>query len=190
MTSEGPDRIATSEGALTEEGRESDQPVQVVADTIGQLVEFWGFKRVMGRLWTVVYLSTEPLSAKDLARKLKVSVSLASMTINELLQWGCLRRALRPGSRADLYEAETNLWKMLSKVLKERERFRLADALERLSAAKASVGKTSAPKKRLVARIEKLERLAMIVQGLVDVLVDEGQIDVRGLKDISLSDEE
>ncbi|HZV02331.1 MAG TPA: MarR family transcriptional regulator [Planctomycetota bacterium] len=174
---------------MTDESGSGELAIQAVAETIGQLVEFWGFKRIMGRLWTVVYLSPEPLSVKDLAQRLQVSVSLVSMTVNELLQWGCLRRALAPGSRADLYEAETNLWKMLSKVLKERETFRLEDAIERLSTAKASIGKTTAPKKRLVGRIEKLERLAMVVKGLVAVLVEDGQLDVTGLRDISLGDD-
>lgn len=27
-----------------------------VADAIGVLMEFWGFKRPMGRLWTLLYL--------------------------------------------------------------------------------------------------------------------------------------
>jgi DNA-binding transcriptional regulator GbsR (MarR family) len=169
---------------------EEELATQVVSDTIGQLVEFWGFKRIMGRLWAVVYLSTEPLSTKDLASRLQVSPSLVSVTINELLQWGCLRRALKQGGRADLYEAETNLWKMLSKVFKEREAFRLEEAMERLASAKNAVGRSSAQKKRLAGRIEKLERLAMIVRGLVDLLVQEGQLDVSGLKDISLADDD
>ena len=31
-----------------------------VADTIGRLIEFWGFKRAMGRAWTLLYLSPSP----------------------------------------------------------------------------------------------------------------------------------
>ncbi len=190
MTSDGPDTIPRGENAVSEDP-DTERATELVADTIGQLVEFWGFKRVMGRLWTALYLSPEPLSTKDLAKRLKVSVSLVSMTLHELSQWGCVRRALSPGSRADVYEAETNLWKMISKVLKEREKFRLDAALERLTAAKGEVGgKASAQKKRLVARIEKLERLAQIVHGLVDLLAEEGQIDVGMLKDISLGDDD
>lgn len=189
MSSEGLDRIAPGEAALSDE-QETQRATELVADTIGQLVEFWGFKRVMGRLWTTLYLSPEPLSTKDLAKNLKVSVSLVSMTLHELSQWGCVRRALSPGSRADVYEAETNLWKMVSKVFKEREKFRLDAALERLQAAKGEVGKTNAQKKKLVARIEKLERLAQVVHGLVDLMVDEGQLDISMLKEIELGDED
>ena len=34
-----------------------------VSDVVGRLIEFWGFKRNMGRIWSVLYLSPEPLSA-------------------------------------------------------------------------------------------------------------------------------
>src|SRR5688572_21431898 len=37
-----------------------------VSDVVGRLIEFWGSKRNMGRIWAVLYLSPEPLSAEDL----------------------------------------------------------------------------------------------------------------------------
>ena len=44
-----------------------------VSDVIGRLMEFWGFKRNMGRVWAVLYLSSEPQSAEDLRQMLKLS---------------------------------------------------------------------------------------------------------------------
>ena len=35
-----------------------------VSDVVGRLIEFWGFKRNMGRIWAVLYLSPEPLRGK------------------------------------------------------------------------------------------------------------------------------
>lgn len=181
---------------MPETGDEGDRAADLVSDAIGQLVEFWGFKRIMGRLWTVLYLAPEPLSAKDLAASLRVSPSLVSTTINELLQWGVVRRAPRPGGRADVYEAETNLWKMLSKVLKERETFRLDAAIERLEAAQRELkgasgrGAEAARRRAVAARIERLARLAALGRGLIDVLLDEGTLDVTGLKHVSLADDE
>ena len=48
---------------MTAESDDGKRASEAVADTIGQLVEFWGFKRIMGRLWTVLYLEPEPISA-------------------------------------------------------------------------------------------------------------------------------
>ena len=39
-----------------------------VADAVGALMEFWGFKRVMGRVWTLLYLRGEPLSRREALR--------------------------------------------------------------------------------------------------------------------------
>ena len=36
---------------------------QLLSDAVGRLMEFWGFKRHMGRIWAVLYLSDEPLAA-------------------------------------------------------------------------------------------------------------------------------
>ncbi len=38
----------------------------LVSDSIGRLIEFWGFKRNMGRLWAILYLSDRPLSAPEI----------------------------------------------------------------------------------------------------------------------------
>ena len=37
-----------------------------VSDVVGKLIEFWGFKRNMGRIWSVLYLSPDPLSAEEI----------------------------------------------------------------------------------------------------------------------------
>ena len=41
---------------------------------VGRLIEFWGFKRNMGRVWAVLYLSPEPLTAQDLRDLLRAVV--------------------------------------------------------------------------------------------------------------------
>src|SRR5918912_881500 len=52
--------------------------VHELADAVGALMEFWGFKRVMGRLWTVLYLTGEPLSAAELCDRLAISTGAVS----------------------------------------------------------------------------------------------------------------
>ena len=101
-----------------------------VADAVGALMEFWGFKRVMGRVWTILYLRGEPLAAADLCEQLEISSGAASMTLAELEHWGVVRRTRRPGDRREYFEAETDIWKMISRVLRERELSQVQRALE------------------------------------------------------------
>lgn len=104
----------------------------VVCEAVGAIIDFWGFKRVMGRIWALLYLSARPLSASEICDALQISAGSASMTLNELQTWGVVKRAVVPGSRAAHYRAEHNLWKMVSKVFREREHDRFLDLAARL----------------------------------------------------------
>ena len=81
--------------AISDNTRSSvDGAVGMVAEAIGELMEFWNFKPSMGRVWAVLYLSTEPLSAEDICSTTGLSAGSVSMTLNELRLWGVVRKAL------------------------------------------------------------------------------------------------
>src|SRR5262245_24096626 len=101
-----------------------------VAEVIGGLMEFWGFKAVMGRLWTILYLSPDPLSAAELGERLQASAGAVSMALNDLQKWGVVKKAWRPGERRDFYEPETSIWKMVTRVFRERELAYVRSAIE------------------------------------------------------------
>ena len=167
---------------------------RIVSDTVGHLMELWGFKRNMGRVWTVLYLAGQPLTARQLHQRLQLSTGAVSMTLAELARWGVVQKSWVQGDRRDFFEAEANLWKMISKVLKERETFRIDAGVERLAEARKELGTggrgpESARRKQVSARIERLERLTTLVRGFIEVLVEDGKLDVSGLKDVSLDDE-
>jgi DNA-binding transcriptional regulator GbsR (MarR family) len=84
-------------------------------------MHFWGFKRPMGRIWTILYLSPEPVSAADLGTNLKMSAGAVSMALAELEKWGAVTRTWIPGARRDYFVAEASIWKMVQRVVKERE---------------------------------------------------------------------
>lgn len=92
-----------------------------VADAIGRLMQFWGFKRPMGRLWTMLYLSPEPLSATTLGETLKMSAGAVSMALSELEKWSAVTRTWIPGDRRDYFIAESDIWKLVQRVMRERE---------------------------------------------------------------------
>ena len=102
----------------------------IVSDVIGRLIEFWGFKRNMGRVWSVLYLSPQPLSAEDLRELLQLSSGAVSMTLSELSRWGVVRKVWIQGERKDFFAAEVQLWKMISRVFNEREKIEILAAIE------------------------------------------------------------
>jgi DNA-binding transcriptional regulator GbsR (MarR family) len=84
-------------------------------------MQFWGFKRPMGRLWAVLYLSPQPMSAADLGEILRMSTGSVSMALSELEKWGAVMRTWIPGVRRDFFVAESDIWKMIQRVMRERE---------------------------------------------------------------------
>src|SRR3954453_24068339 len=99
-------------------------------DAVGSMMEFWGSKRVMGRVWTLLYLRGDALSAAELCDQLSISAGAASMALAELEHWAVVRRIRRQGDRREYFEAETDIWKMISRVLRERELAQIDRALE------------------------------------------------------------
>lgn len=144
-----------------------------VVDAVGALIERWGFKRNMGRVWALLYLEQAPMSQADLGERLALSSGSMSMLLAELQQWGVVRKAWVPGERREYYEAETSIWKMVSRVLRERELRWIQDALEQFTAADgvlaAATAAAAAAGAVKVAGAERLQGIADRVRGLTQL---------------------
>jgi len=162
-----------------------------VADTIGRLMHFWGFKRRMGRMWALLYLSPDPLGAAELSGRLKMSAGSVSMTLAELLKWGAVKRTWRPGERRDYYESETRIWKLLRRVLRERELTLARDVRESLEAAEsalsvASESGLSAKKLEFKRnRIATLRKLAKVGERLLASLDAGKSLDPSQIREVA-----
>jgi DNA-binding transcriptional regulator GbsR (MarR family) len=161
-----------------------------VSDVVSRLIEFWGFKRNMGRVWTVLYLSPEPLSAEDLRHALGLSSGAVSMTLSELARWGVVRKVWIQGERKDFYAAEVQLWRMISRVFNEREKGEIVAAIEAFEQALGELDRvrrtTSDPEARSRAelqheRISQLLELARLGRRLLDALVSTAKVDAEPL---------
>ena len=162
-----------------------------VSDVVGRLMEFWGFKRNMGRLWAVLYLSPEPQSAEELRHALKLSSGAVSMTLSELSRWGVVRKVWVQGERKDFYAAEVQLWRMISRVFNEREKAEINAAIEAFTEALAYVERMkheerASAKARARAelqreRIAHLLELAKLGARLLDALLSTAKLDAEPL---------
>ena len=174
---------------MTDEQRELSPSEIAVSDVIGRLIEFWGFKRNMGRIWAVLYLSNDPLSAEDLRNMLRLSSGAVSMTLSELSRWGVVRKVWVQGERKDFYAAEVQIWRMISRVFNEREKAEIIAAIDAFEEALAQTEKlrhASDPKTRARAELQRerighLLELAKLGQRLIDALVTTAKLDAEPL---------
>jgi DNA-binding transcriptional regulator GbsR (MarR family) len=171
-----------------------DEIVLQMCDMIGNIMEFWGFRKVLGRIWTLLYLSPQPLSAADMKEMLGMSVGNVSMAVKELERWGVIRRTIGPVARREYFEAETHLWKMISRVFRERERVYVENALEQMEIFKDRLQERVRSGNRAEAelttfrkeRIEMLMDAAMIALRLLDALVATARLDASPLRNLRL----
>jgi HTH-type transcriptional regulator, glycine betaine synthesis regulator len=160
-----------------------------VSDTVGRLMEFWGFKRNMGRIWSVLYLSPDPLTAEDLRNLLQLSSGAVSMTLSELSRWGVVRKVWVQGERKDFFTAEVQLWRMISRVFNDRERAEIVAAIDAFEGALPQLDKlrrSTDPKTRARAelqydRISALLDLARLGRRLLDMLLSTAKLDAEPL---------
>ena len=156
----------------------------LAADTLGELVAFWGFKPSMGKIWTVLYLSDRPLTADELARRCQLSAGSVSMALGDLLQWGIGARASVIGQRKRHYQAETDVWAIVRRIFRERELRLVQQALERFEQAQELL--EQAPDSPRVQharrRLERLTHLARIGRSLVEKLADVGQVSLTPIR--------
>jgi DNA-binding transcriptional regulator GbsR (MarR family) len=94
---------------------------ELAVNAVGQVIEFWGFKRNHGRTWCLLYLRGEPMSAADIQETLQLSKGAVSMISRDLEHWGVAHRVRLGGSKAWHFVAEVDFLQMLRRVLKERE---------------------------------------------------------------------
>src|SRR5690348_18245179 len=100
---------------------ELDEARALATDACGRIAEFWGFTRTMGRAFGLLYLSREPLAQSELQERLAISAGSASMTLAALGRWGVVHKVWVRGQRPEHYQAETDLRKVISGVLNDRD---------------------------------------------------------------------
>jgi DNA-binding transcriptional regulator GbsR (MarR family) len=84
----------------------------------------WGVNRSVAQIHALLYLSEKPLTAEDIAETLTMARSNVSNSLKELLGWKLIYRSPMMGDRRDHYAAETDLWRIATRIAqgrKERE---------------------------------------------------------------------
>jgi len=162
-----------------------DPAVLKVADAVGALIESWGFKRNMGRMWAVLYLENHPLNATDLGERLGLSTGSVSMLLTELQEWGAIKKAWVVGERKEHYEAETSIWKMVSRVFRERELQWIKSASDSFEAASKELEAGTDPRTQLIAeRVAGLVQLAQVGSHLLESMLQGEAVDSLPIKTI------
>jgi len=166
--------------------RQLEEVTQRFINNLGRVADFFGFNALMGRLYGVLFLSPKPLSLEEMVEKLDSSKGNVSINIRNLERWGLVRQVYKWGKdRRDYYEAETDIWKAIGRILQERERKESQQMIESLNQSVSMLEKFSQQTEGdqaqmadfYLQRMETLRRLFQFGDQLLDSMVQGGEID-------------
>ncbi len=104
-----------------------------VVEGIGDFIQYWGFKKIHGLIWSHIFLSQEPIDATTLVKRLKVSKALVSLAIKDLLQYQVIQLAGKGLKRTVYFESNPEVIKVIAQVLRSREQVMLKKLRSRIN---------------------------------------------------------
>jgi hypothetical protein len=123
-----------------------EQQLNRLAEQIGGFIEYWGFKKIHGQIWTHLYLSPTPLSAQDLIARLKVSKALISLSMKDLLEHQLVIQTEDSLERKNkFYYANPDVFGVIRGVLESRETLMLQRVSAEFGQLHGMVSEPTAP---------------------------------------------
>ena len=153
-----------------------NQLKQDFTEGLSQISKFWGFPKGMGAIFAVLYLSPTPLSLDVLVEQTGLTKGAISTNVRALARMGLVRPSTKLGDRKDYYEAETNFYKSIRAILKERQNSEFDSAVqsvrETLEKLEADTGaEDEAERQFLLERVRALQSFFDALDGLVRAVV-------------------
>jgi DNA-binding transcriptional regulator GbsR (MarR family) len=123
----------------------------------GDLGGQWGVNRSVAQIQALLYLSDRPLTAEDIADVLGLARSNVSNSIRELMTWKLIRRVPMFGDRRDHYEAEADLWQILTRIAQGRREREIDPAVTAIHKALEAADRDPTISKVARARLHEMQ---------------------------------
>lgn len=144
---------------------------------MSRISHFWGFPKAMGAIFGAIYLAPQPISLDDLVAQVGVSKGAVSTNVRNLERLGMIHKHLQIGDRKDYYIAETDFWKIIRNLLREREKSEFDRALRTVTESMDLIANVpSDPTERELAqfyrgRMQEMQRFFDSLDNLVAMVV-------------------
>jgi DNA-binding transcriptional regulator GbsR (MarR family) len=169
----------------------SDSRLLSMAEKVGSFIEYWGFKQVHGKVWTLIFLASAPVDANYLKDSLKISKALTSMTIKDLLFYNVILEVEKDRPGTQKYKINPDITNVILDVLRQRELKMLFEIRSAFDILKSSQAK----KPTVQVHAQRLDELGAMVDTaklLLESMTQGAKVDfqvfesVMSLKDTRL----
>ncbi len=92
----------------------------------GDMASAWGINKTMSQIHALLYAESNPLDTDTIMEILDISRGNANMNLRRLLDWELIHKVKVEGDRKDYYSAETDVWNIVSTIIRERQQQEIA----------------------------------------------------------------
>lgn len=159
-------------GASDNAGLSSGAVERAFVDNWGRLAEAFGMKRDLGRAHALIYIALEPLDDVGVAGRLGISEADATTYVNELLEWGVVRK------NETTYATDQDPWVWFLKILASRHTREFGPILVAMRRTRAALHELDAADpgmKELRRRTDHLTKFVEDLANLIELFLRLGQ---------------
>lgn len=131
----------------------------------GEMGTRWGVNRTVAQIHALLYISSKPLNAEEIADTLIVARSNVSTSLKELQGWGIVKVVHVLGDRRDYFEPIQDAWEMFRVILEERKRREIDPTLEALRECVAESRGRGAEERHVRTRLTELREFFETMDG-------------------------
>jgi DNA-binding transcriptional regulator GbsR (MarR family) len=106
--------------------------VQTFVLHFGEMGSRWGINRTVGQIYALLYVSSKPLNADEIAERLAFSRSNVSMGLKELASWNLVRLQHLPNDRREYFSTPEDVWAIFRTLADERRKREIDPTLSML----------------------------------------------------------
>ena len=150
---------------MTAESRKLPPAVEQIVLRWGDLGGQWGVNRSVAQIQALLFLSDRPLTAEDIAESLGLARSNVSNSIRELITWKLVRRVPVLGDRRDHFEAEADLWQILTRIAQGRKEREIDPAVAAIRRALEAADSDPTVSKLASARLHEMQSFLTTLDG-------------------------
>lgn len=144
-----------------------EKEVSALANSVGDFIRYWGFRRIHGQIWTLLYLKNQPLSPTEIATGLQVSKSLVSSALVELEENELIspfEDTKNSNKKTKYFKAEHEVIYIIQNILKTRELQIIKNVNQNIKSLQSSKSKVD------LERLNNLDLWTSLAQSSVESL--------------------
>jgi DNA-binding transcriptional regulator GbsR (MarR family) len=134
----------------------------------GEMGTRWGINRTVAQIHALLYLSSRPMPAEEIASILSVARSNVSTSLHELEGWRVVRQVSVFGDRRQNFESIKDIWEMFRVILEERKRREFDPTIEVVRSCVAEAKKSGASDAYARERMEEMLEFIVLMSALFD----------------------